>query len=78
MALFRWIILRRLRQEPMRTGLTVVGIALGVGVVLAVQLANASALGGFRAALDAVAGRTSLEIAGSGVGVSEQALASLG
>ncbi len=78
MALFRWFILRRLRQEPLRTGLTVVGIALGVGVVLAVQLANSSALGGFRAALDAVAGKTSLEVVGPGVGVSETALATLG
>jgi len=34
MALFRWFILRRLRAEPVRTMLTVAGIALGVGVVL--------------------------------------------
>jgi putative ABC transport system permease protein len=70
MTLFRWFILRRLRAEPVRTMLTVAGIALGVGVVLAIRLANQSALGGFRAALDTVAGKTSLEITGAGLGVS--------
>ena len=78
MALFRWFILRRLRAEPVRTTLTVAGIALGVGVVLAIRLANQSALGGFRAALDTVAGKTSLEITGAGLGVSEDRLSALG
>ncbi len=78
MPLFRWFILRRLRQEPVRTALTVAGIALGVAVVLAIRLANASATAGFAASLDAVSGRTSLEIVGPGVGVSETRLASLG
>jgi putative ABC transport system permease protein len=75
--LFRWFILRRVRQEPARTGLTVAGIALGIAVVLAIRLANASALGGFAAALDTVAGRTSLEVIGAGVGVDESRLAGL-
>jgi putative ABC transport system permease protein len=78
MALFRWFILRRLRAEPVRTLLTVAGIALGVSVVLAIRLANQSALGGFRAALDTVAGKTSLEITGAGLGVSEDRLSALG
>jgi len=78
MTLFRWFILRRLRAEPVRTMLTVAGIALGVGVVLAIRLANQSALGGFRAALDTVAGKTSLEITGAGLGVSEDRLNALG
>ena len=78
MPLFRWFILRRLRQEPVRTALTTTGIALGVAVVLAIRLANASATAGFAAALDAVAGKTSLEVVGAGVGVSEAQLASLG
>jgi putative ABC transport system permease protein len=77
MALFRWFILRRLRSETVRTTLTVAGIALGVAVVLAIRLANESALAGFRAALDTVAGKTSLEITGAGLGVSEQRLAAL-
>ena len=66
------------RVERLRTALTVAGIALGVAVVLAIRLANASALGGFSAALDTVAGRTSLEVIGTGLGVDEARLASLG
>ena len=78
MRLFRSFILRRLAQEPIRTALSIVGIALGVAVVLAIQMANRSALEGFRAALDTMAGKTSLEVAGAGVGVDERTLASLG
>lgn len=77
MALFRWFIVRRLGQERVRTGLTVAGIALGIAVVLGIRLANASALGGFAAALDTVAGRTSLEVIGTGLGVDEERLADL-
>jgi putative ABC transport system permease protein len=76
--LFSAFILRRLAQEPIRASLSVAGIALGVAVVLAIQIANHSALAGFRAALDTMAGKTSLEITGAGVGVDERALASLG
>ena len=77
MAIFSWFILRRIAQERLRTGLTVAGIALGVAVVLAIRLANASALGGFAAALDTVAGKTSLEVIGTGLGVDEPRLAQL-
>ena len=78
MTLFRWFIVRRLRQEPLRTGVTVIGVATGVAVVLAIQLANASSVAGFSAALDAVAGATSLEITGAGAGIDERRLAGLG
>lgn len=78
MPLFRWFILRRIRQDAARTALTVAGIALGVAVVIAIRMANASALGGFAEALDTVAGKTSLEVSGAGVGVDEDRLATLG
>jgi putative ABC transport system permease protein len=77
-SLLSWFILRRLRLEAPRTALTVAGVALGVAVVLAIRLANASALGGFSAALDVVAGKTSLEVVGVGTGVDEARLAALG
>jgi len=53
------------------------GIALGIAVVRAIRLANHSALGGFASALDTVAGKTSLEVIGSGLGVDEQRLTEL-
>ena len=78
MKLFRWFILRPLRREPLRSGLTVAGIALGIAVVLAIRLANESSVRGFAMALDAVSGRTSLEIVGPGIGVGEGLLSELG
>src|SRR5882724_8068056 len=69
--LFSWFILRRLFHEPLRSITTALGIALGVGVIVAIQLTNASSLAGFQTALDTVSGRASLEIAGTGMGVDE-------
>ena len=51
---------------------------MGIGVVLAIRMANQSAIDGFRSALDTVAGRTSPEIAGSGRGIDERLLPDLG
>jgi putative ABC transport system permease protein len=75
--LFRQFILRRLRQEKLRSALTVAGIALGIAVVLAIRLANDSSVRGFSLALDTMAGAASLEIVSPG-GVDEDRLARLG
>ena len=39
--LFRQLILRQLRAETLRTALTIVGVAAGIAVVLAIRLTNA-------------------------------------
>lgn len=52
-------------------------LAVGVGVVVAIQLANVSSVRGFSSALDTIAGRTSLEISTPGVGLDEERLAQL-
>lgn len=77
MRLFRQFILRRLVQDRARTATTIVGIALGIAVILAIQLANASSVRGFDTALSTVAGRTSIEIVGPS-GIDETLLPSLG
>src|SRR3954447_14552625 len=74
--LFRQFILRRLRQEKIRSALTIAGIALGIAVVLAIRLANDSSVRGFALALDTIAGAASLEIVSPG-GVEEERLAPL-
>ncbi len=51
--------------------MTVFGIGLGIAVVIAIQLSNASAVRGFAAAIEAISGRTSLEIVGSALGIDE-------
>src|SRR5262245_56254252 len=76
--LFRRFVVRHLLQERLRTTVTVLGIALGVGVVVAIQLANASSVAGFAAALETVSGKTSLEIVGVGPDFDELALNELG
>ena len=78
MTLFRQFILRALRRDPVRGLVTVAGLTLGVAVVVAIRLANTASVRGFETALDVVAGRTSLEIVGAGVGVPEAQLAGMG
>ncbi len=78
MRLFSWFILRRIVHEPLRSGVTTLGIALGVAVVVAIQLTNASSLAGFQTALNTVSGRTSLEVVGTGAGIDELRLTALG
>ena len=75
--LFRAFIARNLRQQPLRSTATIASLAVGVAVVVAIQLANASSVRGFSAALDALAGRTSLELTVPG-GLDETRLTDLG
>ena len=78
MSLFHWLILRHLKQNFLRSILTIASIAVGVAVVVAIQLANRSSVRGFEAALNAIAGRTSLEITVAGVDIEETRLTELG
>ena len=78
MRLFQWVIGRSFLRQPLRTSATVLSLAVGVAVVVAIQLANTSSVRGFSAALNAIAGRTSLEITAPGVGLSENRLRTLG
>ena len=77
MTLFRTFIIRALRQQLLRSAVTVASLAVGVGVVVAIQLANGASVRGFETALEAVAGRTSLEVTGAGAGLDEARLAEL-
>ncbi len=72
--LFRQVILRQLRAEALRTAITIIGVAAGIAVVLAIRLTNASAVRGFEAALDLTSGRAGLEIIGGGFGIDERVL----
>ncbi|MEO7190137.1 MAG: FtsX-like permease family protein [Vicinamibacterales bacterium] len=78
MRFFSWFVLRRMAQEPLRTASTALGVALGVAVVIAIQLTNASSLAGFTTALNVVSGRAGLEIASPGTGVDETLIPALG
>ena len=77
MKLFRQFILRPLIDEKIRTITTVLGVSLGIAVVIAIQLTNASSVRGFETALETVAGKTAIEIIGTGAGVDETLLPQL-
>lgn len=63
---------RYFRRHPWQFGLTLLGIALGVSVVTAVELASQSARRAFALSSEAVLGRTSHQIVGGTVGIPEQ------
>ncbi len=62
---------RFLSRHPWQLALAVVGIALGVAVVVAVNLANSSAREAFRLSVATVAGRASDEIVGGSRGLDQ-------
>ena len=74
MRLFHQFIIRPLASEKIRTATTIIGVALGIAVVIAIQLTNASSVRGFETALETVAGKTAVEIIGAGTGVDEARL----
>jgi putative ABC transport system permease protein len=78
MRLFHQFILRPLLAERVRTITTILGVSLGIAVVIAIQLTNASSIRGFATALETVAGKTAIEIHGAGTGVDETVIPQLG
>jgi putative ABC transport system permease protein len=74
--LFYRLMARPLIAEPVRTALTILAIALGVAVVLAMDLAGTAATGSFRSSMETVAGGNDLEIISAG-GVPETVVGTL-
>jgi putative ABC transport system permease protein len=74
--LFSRLILRPLRQEPIRTALTVFAVALGVAVVVAIDLAGQAAAGSFHSSLESLTGKTDLILSSTG-GLAENLLGHL-
>jgi putative ABC transport system permease protein len=72
--LFQAFILRFLQKNPLRTGLTVLGIALGVGILLAIHLANDSVLRNFRQSIETVTGPSNLLIVSQATPTFEESL----
>ena len=76
MTLFFRLILRPLLREPVRAFLILAAVALGVAVVVAVDLAGQSAAGSFHASVDSLTGKNDLSLTATG-GVDEQLLGKL-
>src|SRR5215471_8183873 len=69
--LFARLFLRPLRTEPVRTVLAIFAVALGVAVVVAIDLAGVAAAGSFRSSVETLAGDADFEVTAVG-GVPEQ------
>jgi putative ABC transport system permease protein len=76
MKLWRTLILRPLRRDWLRSALTVLAVALGVAVIVAIDLAGDAATGSFRSSVETLAGKTDLEILANG-GIEERWFAQL-
>ncbi|NTX11380.1 ABC transporter permease [Myxococcus sp. CA056] len=63
--------LRHLGRHPWLTALSLLGIALGVAVVVSIDLASGSALRAFERSTDAVAGRATHQLVGGTSGLPE-------
>jgi putative ABC transport system permease protein len=74
--LFYRLMVRPLFSEPVRTSLTILAIALGVAVVLAIDLAGGAATGSFRSSMETLAGDNDFEVRASG-GVPESVVGTL-
>ena len=74
--LFYRLMVRPLFREPVRLSLTVLAVAFGVAVVLAIDLAGNAAAASFHSSMETLAGDNDLEIVASG-GVPESVAAAL-
>jgi putative ABC transport system permease protein len=74
--LFRRLILRPMLHDRFRTALTALSIALGVSVVIAIDLAGTAAAGSFESSVETLSGKASLTISAVG-GVDEKLLGKL-
>jgi len=72
LSVFRWLVWRRLAREWRRASLTVLGVALGVSVFVAIRLASGSSLASFTETVDAVRGRAELQVSATGDGFDER------
>ena len=64
--------LRSLRRHPWQTALSILGVAVGVGVVVGIDLANASARQAFDLSTEALAGQATDQVVGGPEGLPEE------
>ncbi|MCB8982716.1 MAG: ABC transporter permease [Ardenticatenaceae bacterium] len=63
---------RRLRRRPLQYILLIVGVAIGVAMMVSIDLANGSAQRAFQLSTDAIAGKTTHRIVGGPTGFDEE------
>jgi putative ABC transport system permease protein len=76
LTLFRRLMIEPLAHEPVRAALTILAVALGVAVVLGIDLAGNAATGSFHSSLETLSGEQNFEVTATG-GVSENLVGKL-
>lgn len=74
LSLLRLVSLRHLFDGPLRTALTVMGVAVGVATLVGISSINRSVTNAFRSTIDTVAGKADVSIAGTVAGFPEELL----
>src|SRR5688572_19490497 len=64
--IFYRLIVRPLKAEAIRTALTVLAVALGVAVVLAIEMAGEAAAGSFHSSVETLTGSADFEVTAAG------------
>lgn len=64
--LFFRLMVRPMFREPVRTALTIFAVALGVAVVIAIELAGDAAAGSFHSSVESLAGDSEIEVTAIG------------
>ncbi|MDB5072001.1 MAG: hypothetical protein JWM87_3112 [Candidatus Eremiobacteraeota bacterium] len=72
--LFRALVLGPLRSNVLRAAVTLVAVGLGVAIGLAIDLANATAVGSFATSVNVVSNKVNLQVLGVGRGFDERAI----
>ncbi len=75
--LFHRYILRDLARNPIRTVLTLTGVALGIAVVVGVHVANDRAISSFNNSLRILSGQADLQISANGLQLDEELIGEL-
>lgn len=75
--LFSWIAYRHLKGQLGRSFISVLGIALGVAVFVAIRLASGSAVASFNDSVDALAGPANLQVSSGASGLHEEKFAAV-
>jgi putative ABC transport system permease protein len=75
--LFWRFTVRHIQDEPARFILTIAGIALGIALMVAIQLSNEAAMNSFHDSIDLMAGRANLSMSSTGVPLPETLLKDL-
>lgn len=76
MHVFWRLVVRPLLAEPLRTTLTLIAVALGVAVVIGIELAGDAASGSFESSLTTLTGKVDLQLSANG-GLNENVIAAI-